>query len=263
MDLGIKGKVAFVAAASKGLGRAVAEELAAEGASLVLCARNAETLSRVSEQIAKTSDVPVFHVVADVSNAEDVTRAVQAGIEKFGRIDILVTNAGGPPAGRFEDLSREMWEAATRLTLNSVLELTRAVLPGMKERNWGRILNITSIAVKQPVDNLMLSNSLRAAVTGFARTLANEVATDGITVNNILPGYTRTERMDELARAASEREGISAAEASAKWEAEIPMRRLGEPREFAALAAFLVSERASYITGTSIAVDGGWIRSLI
>ncbi|MEJ7863187.1 MAG: SDR family oxidoreductase [Pyrinomonadaceae bacterium] len=263
MDLGLKGKVAFVAAASRGLGRAVAEELAAEGASLVLCARNAQNLNLVSKQIADTAGAIVLPVVADVSNAEDVARAVQAGVEEFGRIDILVTNAGGPPAGRFEDLSREMWEAATRLTLNSVLELTRAVLPGMKERNWGRILNITSIAVKQPVDNLMLSNSLRAAVTGFARTLANEVATDGITVNNILPGYTHTERMDELARAASEREGISAAEASAKWEAEIPMKRLGEPREFAALAAFLVSERASYITGTSIAVDGGWIRSLI
>jgi 3-oxoacyl-[acyl-carrier protein] reductase len=263
MDLGLKKKVAFVAAASRGLGRAVAEELAAEGASLVLCARNADTLSLVSKQISETSGIPVFHVVADVSNAEDVTRAVQSGIEKFGRVDILVTNAGGPPAGRFESLSREMWETATRLTLNSVLELTRAVLPGMKEQRWGRILNVTSIAVKQPVDNLMLSNSLRAAVTGFARTLANEVATHGITVNNILPGYTRTERVEELARATSERDGISAAEASARWENEIPMRRLGEPREFAALAAFLVSERASYITGTSIPVDGGWIRSLI
>ena len=262
MDLGLKGKVAFVAAASKGLGRAVAEELAAEGASLILCARNAETLNAVGEQILKNSGASVFPVVADVSKIEDIEKAVQAGIEKFGRIDILVTNAGGPPAGRFDDISREMWEAATRLTFNSVLELTRAVLPGMKERQWGRILNITSITVKQPVDNLMLSNSLRAAVTGFARTLANEVATDGIKVNNILPGYTRTERMDELARAASAREGISEAEASAKWENEIPMKRLGEPREFAALAAFLVSERASYITGTSIPVDGGWIRSL-
>lgn len=263
MDLGLEGKVAFVAAASKGLGRAVAEELAAEGASLVLCARNAETLNLVSKQIAKTSGVPVLPVATDVSSAEEVARAVQSGIEKFGRIDILVTNAGGPPSGRFDDLSREMWENATRLTLHSVLELTRAVLPGMKERNWGRILNITSITVKQPVDNLMLSNSLRAAVTGFARTLANEVATHGITVNNILPGYTRTERVEELAKAAAEREGISAAEANARWEAEIPMGRLGEPGEFAALAAFLVSERASYITGTSIPVDGGWIRSLI
>ena len=262
MDLGLKGKVAFVAAARRGLGRAVAEELAAEGASLVLCARNEEALKLAGEQIAEASDVPVLSVVADVSNPDDVSRAVRVGIEKFGRIDILVTNAGGPPAGRFEDLSREMWDAATRLTLDSVLELTRAVLPGMKERRWGRILNITSIAAKQPVDNLMLSNSLRAAVTGFARTLANEVATHNITVNNILPGYTRTERVEELAQAAASRESISTAEANARWEAEIPMKRLGEPREFAALAAFLVSERASYITASSIAVDGGWIRSL-
>ncbi len=263
MDLGLKGKVAFVAAASKGLGRAVAAELAAEGASLVICARNAETLNAVAARIAEISGATVLPVAADVSKPEDAVRAVQAGIEKFGRIDVLVTNAGGPPAGRFENLSREMWAAATELTLNSVLELTRGVLPGMRERRWGRILNITSIAVKQPVENLMLSNSLRAAVTGFARTLANEVAADNITVNNILPGYTRTERVEELAQAAAERDGISRAEVSAKWENEIPMRRLGEPAEFAALAAFLVSERASYITGTSIPVDGGWIRSLI
>lgn len=262
MDLGIKGKVAFVAASSRGLGRAVAEELAAEGASLILCARNADVLSRVSDEIAATAGVPVLSVAADVSVAEDVARAVQKGLEKFGQIDILVTNAGGPPPGRFENLSREMWETAIRLTLNSVLELTRAVLPGMKEHRWGRILNITSITVKQPVENLMLSNSLRAAVTGLARTLANEVAAHGITVNNILPGYTRTERVEELAKAVAAKEEISEAEAAARWESEIPMKRLGEPAEFAALAAFLVSERASYITGTSIPVDGGWIRSL-
>jgi 3-oxoacyl-[acyl-carrier protein] reductase len=154
------------------------------------------------------------------------------------------------------------WEEATRLTLTSVLELVRAVLPGMRERRWGRILNVTSIAAKQPVENLMLSNSLRAAVTGFARTLANEVAAEGVTVNNLLPGYTRTERVEELARAAAGREGVTEDEARARWEAEIPMRRLGEPREFAALAAFLASERASYITGASITVDGGWVRSL-
>ena len=150
-----------------------------------------------------------------------------------------------------------------QLTFFSAIELARYVLPGMKERGWGRILNITSIAVKQPVENLILSNSLRAGVTGFARTLANEVASDGITVNNILPGYTRTERVEELAKMMAEKQGISAAEFKGRWEEEIPMKRLGEPREFAALAAFLVSERASYITGTSIQVDGGWIRSLL
>jgi 3-oxoacyl-[acyl-carrier protein] reductase len=263
MDLGLKEKVALVAASSKGLGRAVAEELAAEGASLVLCARGSEALKETSEQIARATDVSVLAMLADMSVAEDVSRVVRAGLEKFGRIDILVTNAGGPPAGKFESLTREAWESATRLTLQSVLELTRNVLPGMKERRWGRILNITSIAVKQPVENLMLSNSLRAAVTGFARTLADEVAIYGITVNNIMPGYTRTERVEELSQMMAEKEGISSAEFIARWEREIPMRRLGEPREFAALAAFLVSERASYITGTSIQVDGGWIRALL
>ena len=263
MDLGLKGKVALVAAASRGLGRAVAEELAAEGASLVLCARGADSLAAARDHIERGAGVPVVAVAGDVSSAEDVSRVVAAGLARFGRVDILVTNAGGPPAGVFESLTRQDWEAATRLTLTSVLELTRAVLPGMRERRWGRILNVTSIAVKQPVENLMLSNSLRAAVTGFARTLANEVAADGITVNNLLPGYTRTERVEELARAAAGREGVGEAEVRARWEAEIPMRRLGEPREFAALAAFLASERAGYITGTSITVDGGWVRSLL
>jgi 3-oxoacyl-[acyl-carrier protein] reductase len=262
MDLGLRGKVALVAAASRGLGRAVAEELAAEGASLVLCARGAGRLAEACADIERAADVPVVGVAGDVSSASDVSRIVGAGLERFGRIDVLVTNAGGPPAGTFDSLGAREWEEATRLTLTSVLELTRAVLPGMRRRRWGRVLNITSIAAKQPVENLMLSNSLRAAVTGFARTLANEVAADGVTVNNLLPGYTRTERVEELARAAAGREGVGEAEALARWEAEIPMRRLGEPREFAALAAFLASERASYITGASVTVDGGWVRSL-
>jgi 3-oxoacyl-[acyl-carrier protein] reductase len=263
MDLGLKGKVALVAAASRGLGRAVAEDLAVEGASLVLCSRNAETINQTASEIAEATGAAILALPCDVSKADDVTHLVQSGIEKFGRIDILVTNAGGPPAGKFENFSQDQWEAATRLTLFSAIELTRQVLPGMKERRWGRILNITSIAVKQPVDNLILSNSLRAAVTGFARTLANEVATFGVTVNNIMPGYTRTERVEELSRMMAEKEGITPEDFIARWEKEIPMQRLGEPREFAALAAFLVSERASYITGTSIPVDGGWIRALI
>ena len=263
MDLGLKGKVALVAAGSRGLGRAVAEELANEGASLVLCARDAQALNKTKDDIVGQSGVPVIAVPADVTVPGDVQQVVDAGLEQFGRIDILVTNAGGPPAGKFEQLTLEQWEQAARLTLYSAIEFTRHVLPGMKARGWGRILNITSIAVKQPVENLILSNSLRAAVTGLARTLANEVATDGITVNNILPGYTRTERIEELAMMMAEKLGISAAEFKQRWEQEIPMKRLGEPREFAALAAFLVSERASYITGTSIQVDGGWVRGLL
>jgi len=263
MDLGLRDKVALVAAASRGLGRAVAEELAAEGTSLVLCARDARVLAEVAAAIADKTGAHVLAIPADVSVSDDIKRVVEAGIDRFGHIDILVTNAGGPPAGRFDQLTSEQWEEAARLTLFSAIEFARQVLPGMKARHWGRILNITSIAVKQPVDNLMLSNSLRAGLTGFARTLANEVAADGITVNNILPGYTRTERLDELATMMADKQGISADEFRGKWEKEIPMGRLGEPHEFAAVAAFLVSERASYVTGTSVQVDGGWIKSLL
>ena len=262
MDLGLKNKVALVAASSHGLGRAVAEELAAEGASLIICGRNTTDIEHAAAEIEERTGVEVLALAADVSRPDDVSRLIDLGIARFGRIDILITNAGGPPTGTFETLTREEWESATRLTFFSAIELARHVLPGMKERRWGRILNITSITVKQPVEGLMLSNSLRAGLTGFARTLANEVATYGITVNNILPGYTRTERVEELATQMAAKQGITAAEFKAKWEQEIPMRRLGEPREFAALATFLVSERASYITGASFQVDGGWIKSL-
>ena len=263
MDLGLRGKIALVAASSKGLGRAVAEELAAEGANLVMCARGKETLDQTADAIRQKTGVKVVAVPADVSDPKDAARVVKAAFDEFGRVDVLVNNSGGPPSGPFESFTPEMWDAASRLLLKSTVELTRAVLPGMKERRWGRILNITSIAAKQPIEGLMLSNSLRAAVIGFARTLANEVAPFGVTVNNLLPGYTRTDRVQELARAAAGRAAASSADPVSKWEKEIPMGRLGEPREFGALAAFLASERASYITGSSIAVDGGWIRSLL
>lgn len=263
MDLGLSGKVAVVAASSKGLGRAVAEELAAEGASLVLCARGAEALNATARDIGSGFDVPVLALPADVGKPGEATRVVQAGIAKFGKVDIVLTNSGGPPAGPFESLTRETWEAASSLVLYSVVEFCQAVLPGMKERRWGRILNVTSIAAKQPVDNLMLSNSVRSAVTGFARTLANEVAKYNITVNNLLPGYTRTDRMVELSEVTSKKESITPEQALSRFTTSVPMGRMGEPREFAALAAFLASERASYITGQSMAVDGGWIRALL
>lgn len=263
MDLGLKGKIALVSASSKGLGRAVAEELAAEGANLVMCARGKETLDKTADLIRKATGAKVVTVAADVSDAAAAARVSKAALDEFGRVDILVTNSGGPPSGPFESFTAETWDAATRLLLTSAVGLARAVLPGMKERKWGRILNVTSIAAKQPIQGLMLSNSLRAAVIGFARTLANEVAPFGITVNNLLPGFTRTDRVQELARASAGKSGDSHQNIVAQWEREIPMGRLGEPREFAALAAFLASERASYITGSSIAVDGGWIRSLV
>lgn len=263
MDFGLRGKVALVAAASKGLGRAVAEELAAEGCRVAICARDADVLAETASEIAATHSAEILPVVVDVSTSAGV-RALHAAVtERLGPVDILVANAGGPPSGKFEDIPLDEWERAFHLTLMSAVELAYLVLPGMKARKWGRILNITSIAAKQPVDNLILSNSLRAAVTGFARTLANEVAPFGVTVNNLLPGYTMTDRVDQLTRASASREGVAVADVLERWEAQIPMKRLGEPREFAALAAFLASERASYITGQSIAIDGGWIRSLL
>ena len=262
MELGLKNKVALVAASSKGLGRAVAEELAAEGARLIVNARGEEALKEAGDSIAAQYGTEVLAVAGDVSDRADAERIVATGIERFDQIDILITNSGGPPAGRFEDLTAEQWDAAVRLLLTGVTDMTRLVLPGMKERRWGRILNVTSIAAKQPVENLILSNSLRAAVTGFSKTLAAEVGAHGITVNTILPGYTATERVEELAEHIANKEGIDLSEVRRRWEAEIPLGRLAEPREFAAMAAFLVSERASYITGSSIAVDGGWIRSV-
>lgn len=263
MDLGLKGKVALVAASSRGLGRAVAEELAAEGVDLVLCARGVAALNETARAIMVSSGVRVVTIGADLSVPADVAKVADAAMREFGRIDILVTNGGGPPAGPFESHSAEAWHSAVRQNLDSVVELTRVVLPGMKERRWGRIINVTSIAVKQPVDNLILSNSVRAAVTGFARTLATEVASFGITVNNVMPGYTRTDRVTELASKNATLKKTSAEQELAVWEKQIPMGRLGEPREFAAMVAFLASERASYVTASSIAVDGGWIRALL
>lgn len=263
MDLGLTGRVALVAASSRGLGRAIAEELAAEGCDLVLCARSAGPLEQARAEIEANSGRRVIALPTDVADPAQVRALVELALETFGRVDILVTNGGGPPPGGVYDHDLEVWRAASAVTLESVISLTTQVLPGMQERGWGRILNVTSISVKQPVDGLLLSNSLRAAVTGFARTLANEVAADGITVNNLLPGYTRTERLEQLAGHQAEANDITVEKAFGKWEEQIPMHRVGEPREFAALAAFLASERASYITAQSIAVDGGWIRSLV
>jgi 3-oxoacyl-[acyl-carrier protein] reductase len=263
MELGLQGRVALVGGSSKGLGRAVAEELAREGCRVVLCARDADALEATRESIGAATGTEPVAIVTNLSQPEGVKRAARFALDTCGAVDVLVTNTGGPPAGPFEAHTADAWRSAIEQNLESVINLTRAVLPRMKERGWGRIINITSIAVKQPVDNLILSNSVRAAVTGFARTLANEVAPFGVTVNNVMPGYTRTERLVHLAEHNAQTRGTDVSAAYAQWEREIPMQRLGEPRELAALVAFLASERASYITGTSIPVDGGWIRSLL
>jgi 3-oxoacyl-[acyl-carrier protein] reductase len=263
MDLGLTGKVALVAAASKGLGRACAEELASEGARVVICARGTATLESTRAHIATATGADVHAVAADLSTIEGIDAVFTAAQRRFGQIDIVVNNAGGPPSGPFEQHPWDEWEKAIHLNLRSTVELTRRVLPAMRERRWGRIINVTSIAVKQPVDGLILSNSVRAAVTGWARTLANEVARDGITVNNVLPGYTRTDRVQQLNASRAEAEGVPVGEIQRRIEAQIPMRRLGEPREFGAIVAFLASERASYVTAQSILVDGGWARGLL
>jgi 3-oxoacyl-[acyl-carrier protein] reductase len=263
MDLGLTGRVAIVAAASKGLGRAVAEELAREGAQVAMCARTAATLEETAAHIQKTTGREVLHWALDVTDSQAVAAFVQAAEARFGRVDICVTNSGGPPSNLFKNTPPEAWRAALDQLLMSTIYFARETLPRMQKNRWGRLITITSSAVKQPVDGLLLSNSIRAAVTGLARTLANEYAADGITVNNVCPGYTRTARTDALASTISARTGSEPEDVIADWEREIPAGRLGTPREFAAVVAFLASERASYVNGTSILVDGGLVRSLL
>ena len=220
-------------------------------------------LAATRDAIAKTTASAVHAVAADLSRTDGIEQVVRSTPERFGRVDVLVTNAGGPPVGPLESHDWATWERAVGLTLRSAVELTRAVLPGMRERRWGRILHVTSLTVKQPIDGLMLSTSIRAAVTGFSRTLANEVAAHGVTVNTILPGYMNTERVAELNQINATREGVPVRDVEQRVIGQIPVGRIGEPRELAALAAFLASDKASYITGQSIVVDGGWTRGLM
>ncbi len=254
MDLGIKDKVAFVAASSQGLGKSVALELAKEGAHVIICGRTAETLERTKKEIEAIGGNTVFSVVGDLSVEKDRATIITSVLKEFNAIDILVTNTGGPPAGKFEELSQEDWDNAYKQLLASVTSLVRGFLPGMKEQNSGRIISITSQAVKQPVDNLILSNSVRASVVGLMKTLASELGQYNITVNNVMPGYTETARLKSL---------IESNPSFASAVEEVPLKRFGQPKEFAAAVTFLASERASYITGISLAVDGGWIKNIL
>jgi 3-oxoacyl-[acyl-carrier protein] reductase len=256
VNLGLEGRVALVCGASRGLGRAVAAELAAEGASVAVCARESGSLHEAADELGALA------LPADLAVEGEPTRVVEDCARQFGRLDVLVANAGGPPAGGFESFGRTDWQRAVDLVLASAVELTTAAVPQMRRGGFGRILCLTSISARRPIDGLLLSNALRPAVAGFAHSLAREVAADGITVNTILPGYTRTERVVELEQANALREGVDVETVRARVEGEIPLGRLGEPRELAAAAAFLVSERASYITGAALAVDGGWLRGM-
>jgi 3-oxoacyl-[acyl-carrier protein] reductase len=259
MDLGLAGKVALVGGSSQGLGFAIAESLMEEGAAVVICGRNQENLTKAEQRLSPLGK-SLLSVKCDLGSPEGIAAVVSAAETKFGRIDILVANTGGPPPGTSESLSWKDWQSAVDLLLRSSVELTRLVLPGMKSRRWGRVIGITSTAAKQPVDNLILSNSIRPAVTGFFRTLADEVAASGITVNTALPGYTNTERLKALGAADPDQGALI--QKQEEWRKSIPLGRFGEPKEFAALVTFLASEKASYITGQAIAVDGGRIRSL-
>jgi 3-oxoacyl-[acyl-carrier protein] reductase len=262
MDLGSHDQIALVTAASRGLGRAVALHLAQEGAHVAICARNEGPLFEAAAEIEAATVRQVLALPADVSDPEAADSLVRSTVERFERIDVLVINAGGPPPGQFLDLTPADWEAAAQLTLMSAVRLCYAVAPLMKAQGAGSILAMTSITVKQPLPNLILSNSLRLGVAGLVKTLADELAPFGVRVNGICPGWTRTARVEQLLRDRAERNGTTPDEEAAKITAAIPLGRMGTPEEFAAAAAFLVSPAASYVTGVSLLVDGGMYRGV-
>ncbi len=263
MNLNLNNRVAAVAAASQGLGYAAALELAREGAAVGICSRDAERIDEAAERIKSDTGSRVIGIAADVSKPAEARSFIDTIAKEFGSLDILVTNAGGPPPGALDDIDDAGIERAFHLTLESALTLMRAAIPYMRQKRWGRIVNILSMTVKQPKTNLLLSNTMRPAVLGFAKSISLELAGDNILVNNVAPGYTRTERLEELAADLAKRGGTTKHEVFRGWEESIPMNRLGKPEELGRVIAFLASDAASYVTGVTVQVDGGSVLGLL
>jgi 3-oxoacyl-[acyl-carrier protein] reductase len=262
MDLGLKNKVALVAAASHGLGRASAFALAQEGAHLVICSRNEESVKKTADEVRTKTGAKVVGVVADVSRKEDLQKFVQTAIGEFGTVHVLVNNAGGPPTGHLLSMPEEEWEKGIQLTLMSVIRLVREVLPFMEKQHWGRIISIVSIAAKQPINELLISSTLRPGILGFSKVLSNQYAKDNITVNTVCPGLILTKRQEELSVSRAADKKLTLEEYLADSAKAIPAGRLGSPKEIGNVVAFLASEQASYINGVNLLVDGGSARGI-
>ena len=262
MDLGLKERVAIVAASSQGLGKAVAMGLAKEGARLALCARTETTLAETAGEIRRATRARVMTRAIDVTSYDQVRQFVADTVQEYGQLDICVANAGGPPTKSFAETTLEDWHRAAELNLMSTVYFAKEVLPVMQARRWGRFIAITSMTVKQPVEGLILSNSVRAGVSGLVKTLANEYGPCNVLVNNVCPGYTATARLMSLAERIAEREGVDPASIEQRWASQAPLGRVGRPEEFADVVVFLASERASYVTGVSIAIDGGIVKGM-
>ncbi|MFX1281171.1 MAG: SDR family oxidoreductase [Promethearchaeota archaeon] len=265
MDLNLKNKVALVLASSKGLGLACAKGLYEEGANVIICSRSKENLTKAKEEIefleSKNKNARIKPIVADLMDENHINILINKTLDEFGRIDILVHNAGGPPSGPLETISKKDWENSIHLNLLSFIKVTNLIIPSMKKQNYGRIIAITSVSVKQPLDNLVLSNTTRLGVVGFAKTISNLYAKDNILVNVVCPGPTLTDRMKNLIKKTAQDIGGSFEDAQKVWIDSIPLGRLGKPEELANVVVFLASDKASYITGTVIQVDGGFIKS--
>jgi 3-oxoacyl-[acyl-carrier protein] reductase len=257
MDLGLKGRGVIVAASSQGIGLATAEAFAREGAQVAMCARTEKTLADAADKVRHETGAEIFAQALDVTNAEAVSRFVEQVAKQFGRVDVCIANAGGPPAKNFLSITPDEWRKAIDMNFMSVVHLSKAVIPHMQRHRWGRIITITSVSVKQPIADLVMSNSVRAGVVGLVKSLSNEFGKDGILVNNVAPGYTTTERLKELAGTVALAAGATPQAIYERWAADTPVKRLGEPREIADVVVWLASERASYITGQTVLADGG------